>query len=274
MQFSASHLPKRSRHRAAFSLIETAISVLLVGVLMVAALQAMGASRRREGETVDRLIGQQLASALINEILLQDYREPEADEASIFGPEMGESTGNRALFDDVDDYAGWSSSPPEDRSGNALAGLAGWTRSASVIWADPLTFDASASINTGLKKITVTTSKNGQVLGSIVAFRSAGWVDTIPSPTDATGNHAPVAVLTSSALNRKVGQTIQFFADTSSDQDGDYLSYVWNFGDGTSATGATNSHSYSMPGTYLCTLTIYDGRGGVATAALTAVIAS
>jgi prepilin-type N-terminal cleavage/methylation domain-containing protein len=260
------------QQRRGFSLVETSISVMLVGVLMVAALQSMGAAKRREGDTVDRLLGQQLASGLLNEILLQAYREPEADEASIFGPEPGEVTGNRALYDDVDDYIAWSASPPKDRSGNQLAGCAGWTRSVSVVWADPNTLGVTASTNTGLKKITVTASKNGAVLGSVSAYRSAGWADSLPAPTDATGNHAPTAVLVASNLNRKVGQTVDLAAGTSSDQDGDYLSYVWSFGDGTTATGASVSHSYLLPGNYLCTLTVYDGRGGIGVATVTARI--
>ena len=60
-----------------------------------------------------------------------------------------------------------------------------------------------------------------------------------------------------------------FPESTSSDQDGDYLSYVWSYGDGTTGTGATVTKVYSAPGNYTCTLTVYDGRGGAATSALT-----
>ena len=62
-----------------------------------------------------------------------------------------------------------------------------------------------------------------------------------------------------------------FSATTSTDQDGDYLSYVWNFGDGTKATGSTASHVYAAAGMYMITLTVYDGRGGTGTAILTSV---
>lgn len=260
------------RFQSGFSLVEVAISVMLVGLLMVAALNSMGASRRREGDTVDRLQGQQLASALINEILLQAYQDPQTSGAPIFGLEPGESTGNRSLFDDVDDYNGWTSSPPKDRSGSAISGLTGWTRSVAVSWIDPVTLSSTASTNTGLKKIAVTTMKNGQTFGSMVAYRSVGWVDTIPTPSDTTGNHAPVAVLTSPDLTKSAGQTVDFYASSSSDQDGDYLSYVWNFGDGTTGTASATTHLYNTAGNYTCTVTVYDGRGGVGTAAVTAVI--
>ena len=258
--------------RPGFALVESVVSVLLVGLLLVAALKSVGASKRREADTVSRLLGQQLAGALMNEILLQAYREPETGGAPVFGSEPGESTGHRTLFDDVDDYVGWTSSPPKDRSGADIPGLTGWTHSVSVIWADPTTLGSTASINTGLKKITVTVTKNGKTLGSLVGYRSIGWADTIPSPSDPTGNHAPVAVATSPGLTRSVGQTVTFDATTSSDQDGDYLSYVWNYGDGTTGAGTIVNKAYNAPGNYSCTLTVYDGRGGIGTSSLVAVI--
>jgi PKD repeat protein len=117
--------------------------------------------------------------------------------------------------------------------------------------------------------MTVTISKSGTTLASIVGYRSIAWVDTIPSPTDATGNHSPTALATSpSGLNKTHGSTITFSATTSSDADGDYLSYVWTFGDGSSATGVTTSHVYAAAGFYQINLTVYDGRGGSGTAVL------
>lgn len=261
-----------NQQRQGFGLLEVTISVLLIGVLMIVSLQSLGAAKRREIDLVDRLLAQQLASALMNEILLQEYREPDTGVTSVFGPEAGEATGNRVLFDDVDDYTDWKSSPPNDRNGAPVAGLADWTRSVSVVWADPRTFEATSQTTTGLKKITVTVSRSGRTMASVTGYRSIGWVDTIPTPSDPTGNHAPVAAATSPGLQKSVGQTVTFDGTGSTDRDGDYLSYVWNFGDGTTASGVTVSKVYSSPGSYTCTLTVYDGRGGVSTASLVAVI--
>ena len=43
---------------------------------------------------------------------------------------------------DVDDYDGWSASPPEDKNGNPLVGFDDWGRSVSVEWVNPDNPDA------------------------------------------------------------------------------------------------------------------------------------
>ena len=56
-----------------------------------------------------------------------------------------------------------------------------------------------------------------------------------------------------------VGQTINFSGAGSSDPDaGDVLSYSWNFGDGSTATGVSPSHAYGITGTFLVSLQVCD----------------
>jgi PKD repeat protein len=57
------------------------------------------------------------------------------------------------------------------------------------------------------------------------------------------------------------GPTIHVDASASSDSDGTIMSYDWDFGDGSTASGVTASHSYAMGGTYLVVLVVTDNDG-------------
>ncbi|OVE78596.1 hypothetical protein BVY01_05045 [bacterium I07] len=54
---------------------------------------------------------------------------------------------------------------------------------------------------------------------------------------------------------------VQFDASGSFDADGDPLMYFWDFGDGTTETGAKVEHLYQSEGTYTVRLTVRDGSG-------------
>lgn len=56
----------------------------------------------------------------------------------------------------------------------------------------------------------------------------------------------------------------RFDASSSRDTDGKITNYVWDFGDGKSATGQMAQHTYPKPGTYRVTLTVTDDKGATA----------
>ena len=64
-----------------------------------------------------------------------------------------------------------------------------------------------------------------------------------------------------------IGQTVNFTAG-GTDPDNDALTYTWNFGDGTTGTGAAISHVYTVAGIINVTVTIDDGVGGTTTSTL------
>ncbi|AMM21989.1 hypothetical protein AX769_19865 [Frondihabitans sp. PAMC 28766] len=76
---------------------------------------------------------------------------------------------------------------------------------------------------------------------------------------------------TASFTETTTGLTLAFDATGSSDPDGTVASYAWTFGDGTTATGATPSHTFASAGTYAVKLTVTDNQGatGSSTQSLT-----
>jgi MSHA pilin protein MshD len=181
---------RRIRRHQGFSLAETFVSVLLVGVSLAASMQTVGAVLRQRSSTNDDTVAALLAQQLLSEVLSRPYLEP--DDTPSFGPESGEDA--RADFDDVDDYDGWTESPPTDEEGTALDGLAGWSREVlveEVEDSDPLVADVRVgnvsvgiglripnTTDSGVKRITVTVMRNGTAVGSLVGLRTDIWPGT------------------------------------------------------------------------------------------------
>ena len=87
-----------------------------------------------------------------------------------------------------------------------------------------------------------------------------------PPPPPPPPNKAPVASFTAAPSEGTTDTVFGFDAGASADTDGTVASYLWDFGDGTSATGRTASTRYAEPGTYTVTLTVTDDDGAEASA--------
>ena len=75
------------------------------------------------------------------------------------------------------------------------------------------------------------------------------------------GPKPPVASFTYTPANPVVDQEATFDASTSYDLDGEIVSYVWNFGDGSTGEGKAIIHSYVTEGNYRVELTVFDNDG-------------
>ncbi|PGU09200.1 collagenase [Bacillus cereus] len=58
-----------------------------------------------------------------------------------------------------------------------------------------------------------------------------------------------------------VNEEIHFHSDGTTSENGKVISYLWNFGDGTTSTEANPTHVYGEKGTYTVELTVKDSRG-------------
>ena len=72
---------------------------------------------------------------------------------------------------------------------------------------------------------------------------------------------APTAKVSATPTRANIGESVSFSGVDSTDPDGTVTSYEWDFGDGTTASGATVAHAYSNEGTYTVKLTVTDNSG-------------
>ena len=164
----------RNRLRRGLTLVEATASMVLVGIALVGALNTVGAVRLGQVKVSDRRQGHLLAQALMSEILQQDYADPDAGIDS-FGLETGEAgAGGRGLFDDVDDYHGWTSKPPEPKVGPPFAGLDDWKRIVNVFCVSPSDIQQEVGSNQGVKRINVKAKHNGILVAKLVALKTVG----------------------------------------------------------------------------------------------------
>lgn len=159
---------RRARKCSGITNVEVALSAAIVGMLMVVALNAAGGATRSQLANGDSSRAVLIASGLMSEILELPFEDPNA--TPVFGPESGETSTNRALFDDVDDYHNWSSAP-QKKDGTALANASGLTTNVQVALADPnnLGDGAWSPTSPNVKRITVNVLRNDKVIGTLSA---------------------------------------------------------------------------------------------------------
>ncbi|MFJ8885861.1 PQQ-dependent sugar dehydrogenase [Streptomyces sp. NPDC102402] len=83
-----------------------------------------------------------------------------------------------------------------------------------------------------------------------------------------TGGRSPLAKAAADRTSGGAPLAVKFSSAGSSDPDGDPLTYAWKFGDGTTSTSASPSHTYSSNGRWTAELTVSDGTGKTATASV------
>jgi chitodextrinase len=125
----------------------------------------------------------------------------------------------------------------------------------------------------------------GSGLSATHAYPNAGTYTAILTVWDYSGNMASstraitvrdtTAPVPRGGGDRTVeeGQALFFDGSASSDNVG-VTSYLWDFGDGSTATTATATHVYAKAGTYSAKLTVTDAAGNAATTPFTATVRS
>lgn len=160
--------------RSAITLVESIVSMTIVGVMLVAALNTVGAARLVQSTELQRQRAYTFAQALLSEIMNQAF-EDSADTLNLPGPTAAEAaTGNRSLFNDVNDYTGWTASPPQRKDGSAVPDSTGWRETVNIKFLNPATFKDTGGQNLGIVQITVQMSNRGGVVAELTALRARG----------------------------------------------------------------------------------------------------
>jgi hypothetical protein len=91
---------------------------------------------------------------------------------------------------------------------------------------------------------------------------NSSWSETLTVMISQTQNegYPPIGIF-NLPRNASVNHSMVFDGSTSFDPDGTIQSYIWDFGDGTSADGPIVVHTYEHPGEYTVTLTVTDNQG-------------
>lgn len=187
------HLLVLRRLRPAFTLVEAAVSIVIVGVMFVAAVSTVAAAARSRSAQADWRRADGLGRALLAEIVHHPY-------GSTSGPiapsiVLGAGVTDRRSFGVIDDYHGLTDSPPRQTDGAALGGFAGWSRAVSVQRVDPAEpLGASTGPNDhGLKRITVAVRSPSGRTFEYVALRSR-WSVSDLDPSAAAGRAGAAVV--------------------------------------------------------------------------------
>ena len=158
-------------HRIAFTIAETALATLIVGLLVVGSLKSLSASFQTHKFSENRVRALFLAEQLLIELSSLSWFDPnKPTSATTIGKDTGDTATvtRRDQLDDIDDFHNWSEQP-KSRSGVALAGTSTMTRTVTVeniSAADP-TVAVAGNVNTGIRRMTVIVTENGTELSRL-----------------------------------------------------------------------------------------------------------
>lgn len=168
--------PIRRVHRSGFTVAETALATLIVGLLVVGSLKSLSASFQTNKFSENRVRALFLAEQLLIELSSLSWFDPDKPaSATTIGKDTGDTATvtRRDQLDDMDDFHNWSEQP-QSRDGVALTGTSTLTRTVTVeniSAADP-TVAVGGHVNTGIRRMTVVVSENGNELARLSTLLS------------------------------------------------------------------------------------------------------
>jgi PKD repeat protein len=147
------------------------------------------------------------------------------------------------------------------------ASTAGSTDSDGTIVSSTINFgDGSAPVSGSAASHTYSAAGTYTITGTVTDNLGATASKSAAIVISSSINQPPVAVISATPNSAYAPATISVSAAGSSDPDGTIASSVISFGDGTSASGLTASHTFSVAGVYTLTAKVTDNSGASSTA--------
>jgi PKD repeat protein len=192
--------------------------------------------------------------------------------------------GNKSTFGDTSVAA--SVPNPDNLSAFAATRAADGAMTVMVIskvlsGSTPVTLNLANFAAAGSAQAWQLTAANAITRLADVAFSGSSFTTSVPAQSvtlfvvaGGTPNVPPTAVVSATPSSGTAPLGVSFSAAGSSDPDGSIAAYGWSFGDGSSASGISATHTYVNAGTYTATLTVTDNRGATGVKNVTITVAS
>ena len=127
------------------------------------------------------------------------------------------------------------------------------------------------TVQAGSNTISHAYSRNGNYIVKVTVDNGDGGVASASGTVQIGDNRAPSSPVINVGEHQPVNELIPFGV-SSSDPDGDTLTYLWDFGDGQTSTDSAPSHSYAVVGPYTVHVTVTDELGLSSSASVTLAV--
>lgn len=118
----------------------------------------------------------------------------------------------------------------------------------------------------------------GTFTTTLTVTNSEGLTDSISTPIIVTSppqeeNLPPQAIFSATPTSGNAPLTVTFDASATTDPDGTITNYAWQFGDGSSGSGVTATHTYTNLATFTATLLVTDNAAAQSSFSTTITVA-
>ena len=167
MSTSASGI--RAPRQTGISLVELVLFIAIVSIGIAGILSVMNVTTKSSADPFPRKQAMAIAESMLEEIQLKDFSNP-ADPNAFIGAAI---QANRALFDDIGDYHGFTSAGifPVD-GGTPIAGLEAYNVNVTVVTDGGLGTGASLVPAADARLITVTVTGPGATVITLSGYRT------------------------------------------------------------------------------------------------------